>query len=337
MKLLVNGLKLLGAAICVIFAVALVFLYKSDIPADVVDAKYTSPESRFLVTSTGARVHYRDQGNKNGVPIVLVHGSNASLHTWEPWVSRLDDDYRLVSMDLPGHGLTGRTPDDDYSSEAFIRVVDEVVAHLEMDRFVLGGNSMGGGVTWRYTLQYPEKVLAMVLVNASGPYDWWREREQLEAQKDQEQDEQQVRAGPMAFRLLSYAWFRAISRNLDPYSLVEQGVRSAYNDSPVINDALIMRYYELSLREGTRDATMKRFAAIRGDGDAPAVDLSVITQPTLIMWGDEDALISVDVAHRFADVLPDSTLAIYEGIGHVPMEELADRSAEDVREFLSGL
>ncbi|MGV0033428.1 MAG: alpha/beta fold hydrolase [Candidatus Azotimanducaceae bacterium WSBS_2022_MAG_OTU7] len=63
-------------------------------------------------------MHYRDEGNASGYPLVLVHGSNASLHTWEPWVSLLGDDYRIISLDLPGHGLTGGVPDGDYSSAA---------------------------------------------------------------------------------------------------------------------------------------------------------------------------------------------------------------------------
>jgi pimeloyl-ACP methyl ester carboxylesterase len=60
-------------------------------------------------------VHVRDQGNTDGPAIVLLHGSNASLHTWEPWVAQLGDRFRIVTMDMPGHGLAGRTPGDDYS------------------------------------------------------------------------------------------------------------------------------------------------------------------------------------------------------------------------------
>ncbi|MFN3238946.1 MAG: alpha/beta fold hydrolase, partial [Pseudomonadales bacterium] len=166
----------LGALLVVIIGIA-AYLYKGEIPADVVDAKYSSPASQFLTMANGARVHFRDEGNPNGEIIVLVHGSNASLHTWEPWVAELGDDYRIVTMDLPGHGLTGGVPDHDYSSAAQLATVAAVTQHLGLQQFVLGGNSMGGGVTWRYTLEYPEQVSAMLLIDASGLPEWRQTRQ----------------------------------------------------------------------------------------------------------------------------------------------------------------
>ncbi len=304
-----------------------VLLYKGDLPAAAVDAKYSSDASRFLIMPSGARVHFRDQGNRSGRSLVLVHGSNASLHTWEPWVSLLGDDYRIVTMDLPGHGLTGRVPDDDYGTEAFVATVKAVVAEVGLEQFVLGGNSMGGGVTWQYALRHPADVRAMILIDASGLWSW-REAASSEADNSGER--------PLAFELLGKTWFRAVARHLDPYTLTVQGLKSAYNNSPVVNDALIARYYELSLREGTRVATMKRFGSFRAD-PAAEPDLSVLTAPTLILWGDRDALIPTSVARRFAQVLPRSQLIIYPDVGHIPMEEIPQRSATDVRAFMQSL
>jgi len=278
-------------------------------------------------------VHYRDEGNKspgNSNPvIILVHGSNASLHTWEPWVEILGDDYRLITMDLPAHGLTGATPENRYDTAAYIKTVDGVARHLGIEQFVLGGNSMGGGVTWRYTLEYPEKVLAMLLIDSSGLPQFARERVVLD-------NSGKEREAPIFFTLMSKPWFRAIARFIDPYYLTEQGVRSAYNNSPVVTDALINRYYELAIREGSRDATLARFSGFRG-GQTEPVDTSRLGQPTLVMWGAEDALISVDVAHQFAAALPNSELVIYEAVGHIPMEEIPEQSAADVRAFLQRL
>lgn len=325
-------LKILGIAVLLIIAAGGILLYKNDIPADVVDAQYSSAASKFMAAASGARVHYRDEGKPDGIPIVLIHGSNASLHTWEPWVNQLGAEYRIISMDLPGHGLTGRTPDDDYTSDAFIKVVDEVVNLLKVDRFILGGNSMGGGVTWRYALAYPEKVQAMLLIDASGLPEWWQEQ-QVE-QANSTEDETNKKEAPLAFKLLSQGWFRTLARHLDPYRLTAQGVRSAYNNSPVVNDALIQRYYNISLREGTRDATMIRFASFDPTASIEKIDLSPLTQPTLIMWGKEDSLISVTMAYQFDKALTDSTLVIYDNIGHIPMEELPEQSAKDVHNFI---
>lgn len=322
-------LKYAGYFLITLILVAFGFLYKGDLEKDVVDAKYSSDQSRFLDVASGARVHYRDEGNPEGAPLVLIHGSNASLHTWEPWVARLGGDYRIITLDLPGHGLTGRTPDDDYSSAAFISAIDTIVTYLEIDNFSLGGNSMGGGATWRYALAHPDKVNAMILIDASGAPQWRRERDPIDAG-----DEDNGR--PLAFTLLSKSWFRSIARSLDPYWLTAQGVRAAYNNSPVVDQALIDRYYELSIREGTRDATMARFAGFSSNMDE-TIDLSVLIQPTLIMWGAEDGVIPASVADKFEATLPNSQKVIYENVGHIPMEEVPDISANDVRDFLLSL
>lgn len=300
-----------------------VVLLEPDLPKEVVDAKYSSPASRFLSMDNGARVHYRDEGDPSDPPIVLVHGSNASLHTWGPWVGQLKNNYRVITMDLPGHGLTGAVPDRDYSMPAFVNTVSAVADHLEIPKFILGGNSMGGGVTWHFALAHPERVNALVLVDSSVPGDWNTERQSGNKGR-----------GPIAFRLFSQPWFQRIGSRLDPYLLVVQGVRSAYYDTRQVSDDLVDRYHELSLREGSRQATLDRFQAFDPRSLASA-DLSVIEQPTLIMWGSEDALIPVDHAYRLERELINPTLVIYEEVGHVPMEEIPDRSAKDLIIFLN--
>ncbi|MGA0841311.1 MAG: alpha/beta fold hydrolase, partial [Pseudomonadales bacterium] len=197
--------KIVLMAVLGALALGGLWLFEGDIPAAEIDPLYSSSASQFLPRSDGSRIHFRDEGLRDGPAIVLVHGSNASLHTWEPWVARLGDDWRVVTLDLPGHGLTGRVPDDDYSMVAFIETVGAVVDHLGIETFVLGGNSMGGGVTWQYALAHPERVRAMVLVDAVGLWSW---REQ--------QGPPRGEGSPLAFRLLGQSWFRGIARSIDP-------------------------------------------------------------------------------------------------------------------------
>lgn len=336
MKVFKYGVVILIVAL----AVTAAFLYKADLPKETVDAKYSNEYSQFLLMPNGARVHYRDEGNKTGRAIVLVHGSNASLHTWQDWVAILGDQYRVISMDLPAHGLTGATADGNYSSQAQIETVNAVVTHLNINRFVLGGNSMGGGVTWRYTLQYPEQVRAMILVDAVGLPQFSRIRYgevgDGRGEPDVQRDDVEKKRGPLIFSLMRKPWFRSLAQYLDPYWLTRQGVLSAYNNSPVVTDELIDRYYELALREGSRVATLSRFASDDRKNNK-AVDPTLLTLPTLVMWGREDALISVSTANQFSDVLANDTLVIYDGVGHAPMEEIPAQSAKDVLTFLEGL
>ena len=326
-------MKIIKITVVVLLAILLcagVFLYKGELPQEEVDAKYTGETSQFFTMKNGARIHFRDEGNSAGPAVVLVHGSNASLHIWEPWVEILGDSYRIITMDLPAHGLTGAVPDNDYGAQAQLRTVDAVVRHVGLDKFTLGGNSMGGGVTWRYTLAHPEKVEAMLLIDSSGLPQF---RQQLEVKA--EQLGQEKKEAPVFFSLMGKPWFRAIAKYIDPYWMTKQGVNSAYNYSPVVTEQLIQRYYELALRAGSRDATLSRFSTPRKVEDP--VDATRFNVPALVMWGKEDSLISVDVAQLFDAALAQSTLVIYDSVGHIPMEEIPGRSAEDVSAFLQGI
>lgn len=309
----------------VVLGLGVAFLYKGDLPAAFVDQKYASEASRFLTTDDGARIHYRDEGE--GPAVVLLHGSNASLHTWEPWVETLSRQYRVVTLDLPGHGLTGAVPSGRYGSESQTATINAVVDHLGLETFVLGGNSMGGGATWRYALAHPDRVSAMILVDATGLADW---------RSTAAESEEETGDTPLAFELLAQPWFRAVARYMDPRMLIEQGLPAAYNNSPVVNEELIDRYYELSLREGTREATMARFGAER-PRTYTLEEMATLTQPTLVMWGAQDSLIPVSIAYEFEAILPDTTLAIYDDLGHIPMEEAPARTVQDVLDFLDNL
>lgn len=310
--------------IFLIILVCIVF-FEGDIPLATIDAKYSNAQSKFLTTEDGSRIHYRDQGNASGTPLVLIHGAMASLHTWEPWARILGQRYRVITLDLPAHGLTGQVQNGNYGGPAFTSAINAVTTAVGLEKFVLGGNSMGGGATWQYTLEHPEKIIAMILVDSVPPGNWTN----AEPEPDRG-------PGPLAFRLLQKDWFRAIARYLDPWPLVGQGLRSAYNNSPVVNDELATRYYELIMREGTRSAIL--------GGGKPSTretnqlsDLNSLQQPTLIMWGAQDSIISVSTVSLFEENLPNTTTIIYEDLGHIPMEEDPERSAADVKLFLNFL
>ena len=301
-----------------------VVLFEADLPAAEVDARYTNAESQFLLLPSGARVHYRDQGNRTGLPVVLLHGSNASLHTWEALIVELGDTYRVITLDLPAHGLTGQVPDNNYSMQAYVDATLAVTDHLALDQFVLGGNSMGGGVTWQLALQQPSRVLAMLLLNSSAP-GYLRQT----ATVDQSSNNRQ---GPLAFRLLRQPWFRSLAQRLDTEWLVKQGLMSAHYDPAIVTDALIARYYELSMRAGSREATLARFNQPRTT--VSAAQFEALTQPSLVLWGAEDAVIPVSVGDLLHEALPNSELVVFDQIGHIPMEEDPQATAKEIRNFL---
>ena len=308
---------IITGGLILVLALAFTSIMRDDIPPQQIDPKYTNNTSQFITLPSGQRTHIRDQGRKNGSPIILIHGSNASLHGWEPWVEQLGKTFRVITMDTPGHGLTGPASNDDYSIAAYINFVDEVARELGVDEFVIGGSSMGGNIAWRYALQHPEKVRGLILVDSSGYPN-------------------ESRDGPIIFSLLRYAPFRALFQKIHSRRLIEQGVRNAYNNAPVVTPKLIMRYEELNLRKGQRRATALRFAENIAQTLSPP-PRGALNIPTLILWGRKDKLIPVSYAQKFKRDLPNSSLVIYDNVGHMPQEEIPGRSARDVRAFLEGM
>lgn len=292
---------------------ALVFVafvnLKSDIPVETLRLRYGQPPSRF--TNVGRlSVHYRDEGA--GPALVLLHGTGASLHTWEGWTSILRPDLRVIRMDLPGFGLTGPEPSDDYTSTAYVRFLEDFVTKLGIERFDLAGNSLGGFVAWRYAVVHPERVRKLILVDAAGYPS--------------------KHPPVLVFRLARISWLASLLERVDPRALVARTLRDAYADKSKVTPELVDLYRDLVLRTGNRRAFSARVSTSESDH---SFELRSITAPTLIMWGALDALIPVSDAKRFENDIPKSQLVIYEGVGHAPMEEISARSAADVREFLS--
>jgi pimeloyl-ACP methyl ester carboxylesterase len=298
-----------GIAIVLLLAVALVaWQWKSDLPLDQLKARWGGGASRF-VDVDGMSIHYRDEGS--GPPIVLIHGTGASLQTWDAWTAALAGTRRVVRFDLPGFGLTGPQPDGDYRIDTYVDLVDHFTTRLGLDHFALAGNSLGGQIAWRFAVRHPEAVTALVLVDAAG-YP-------------------RTVTPPLVFRLGRVPVISSLMGHLDPHFLVESTLKKTYGDPTRVTPDLIERYYELSLRPGNRAAFGARTALPFEDR---AAQLSELAMPTLILWGAKDRLIPVSDAQRFAADIHGSTLRIYDDLGHVPMEEDGERTAADARAFL---
>lgn len=288
----------------------------TDIPAATLEQRYTTPASRFLTVSDGTRVHVRDDGRRDGPVLVLLHGSNAALQTWEPWVRALGGRFRIVSLDFPGHGLTGPSASRAYGGPAFVRVVDDVVSALGITRFALAGNSMGGAVAWQYTLAHPDRVSHLILVNAAGYPRTGATRP------------------PLIFRLIRTPGVGEALSRLPNRGLVERNLKEVIADDALVTPAMVDTYAELIRRPGNRQATLDRMRAPPADPGAWQ-RIPTIRVPTLVLWGEVDPWIPASDAARFAADIPGARTIIYPGIGHVPQEEVPARSAADVAAFIA--
>jgi pimeloyl-ACP methyl ester carboxylesterase len=285
--------------------------YRADIPVTQLTARYASAESEF-VDVAGMRVHFRDEG-RGQTPLVLLHGTGSSLHTWDEWIELLGFDFRLIRVDLPGFGLTGPHPDSDYRVAAYVDFLDAFTRAIGLDEFHLAGNSLGGRIAWNYAVAHPDRVLRLVLIDTAG----YPREEALNTST--------------IMRLAKMPIVNKLLETMTPRFLVADSLREVYGDPGLISDELIDRYYELSLRPGNRRAFVERALDAAADVDR---DHRHISQPTLIIWGAEDRWIPLADGRGFAADIENARLLVYPGVGHLPMEELPGPTARATLEFL---
>jgi len=308
-------------------AVVMVFIAKYWAPDRTIPElkQWQLPNSEFIdiqgmqahvAQSANCYTHRGNTAEKNRPEtIVLLHGTSASLHTWEGWTKALSDQYCVVSMDLPGFGLTGPYTDEsiEYSIENYAAFVIQVLDHLKLGRVTLAGNSLGGKVAWRTAALYPERIGKLILVDSVG-YPAIPKKV------------------PIGFKLARYPVLAPILNRILPRDVVEKSVKSVYADVSKIDDALVDRYYELTLRQGNRQALSRRLRET--DDDSDQAQIKQLDIPTLILWGAKDDLIPVENAALFHRDINNSQLVVFDDLGHVPHEEDPITTVNVVKQFL---
>jgi len=301
--------------IVVLFAVAalagvVLWAYRPSLPPETLIARYANSQSSFVDVG-GVRAHVRDEGKRDAVPIVLIHGSIGSLHMWEGWVGQLGDKARLISLDLPGHGLTGAWARGEYTIEAYADFIEVLVDTLKLERFVLVGHSMGGAVAWTFAATRPDRVSHLVLVDSSG---YPREGE-----------------APLPSRLARTPGLGDLGIYFKPDRLVRRSLEEIYVDQRLVTADRVKRYAELQRFPGNRAATLQRARTQEPLDPTPLKRLDV---PTLIMWGVKDRWVPVADAFRFQEDIRRAKLALFDNLGHNPQEEDPKATAATLAAFL---
>ena len=313
MKSLIKILKFVLISVILIITGVVLFFGHKDIPLDQLKAKYTNNASSFIPVD-GMDVHYRDEGDPaDSIPIVLIHGTASSLQTFDAWADSMKKSYRVVRMDLPAFGLTGPFPDHNYSMAHYTAFLKDFLTALKIKKCVLAGNSLGGEIAWNFTLEQPAMVTKLILIDAAGyPLH--------------------SKSVPIAFQMARIPVIRNLFSYVTPRFLVKASVENVYFDQSKVTNALVDRYFELTLRKGNRRAFVDR---LNTSPDTSAYkNISNIQQPTLVLWGANDLLIPVENAYQFHASLPNDTLVILNHSGHVPMEESPVESLKPIMDFL---
>ena len=287
--------------------------YAPSLPAETLIARYANDRSHFIDVG-GVRAHVRNQGNPAGVPMLLIHGSNGSLQVWESWAQELGADARVISVDLPGHGLTGTWPRDEYTVEAYADFIEVLIDNLHLDKVVLVGHSLGGAVAWTFAATRPDRVIQLVLVDSAG---YPRQDDEV----------------PLMTRLARTPVLGDIGIYFKPESLVRRSLRDAYADPAQATPERIKRMAELQRFPVNREATLQRARTQEPLDPTPLRRMDV---PTLILWGGKDRWVPAADAFRFQNDIKGATLEIFGSLGHNPMEEDPKATAAAVAAVIAG-
>ena len=256
------------------------------------------------------RLHLRDSGPKDAPAVVLIHGFGASLHTWEPWAQALSTDLRVIRFDLPGSGLSEPDPTGDYSDARSLALLTAVLDQLSIERAHLVGHSIGGRIAWTFAARHPARTRRLVLVApdgfASPGFEYGKPAEV-----------------PALLGAMRYVL---------PKPLLRMNLAPAYANPDLLTDDLTTRYHDLMRAPGARDALLARLRQTVLVDPVPL--LKSIQAPTLLVWGERDAMIPFANSADYLAAVPDIRRVAVPGVGHLPQEEALPAVIEAVHRFL---
>ena len=269
----------------------------------------------------GMKVHYRDEGvATDTLPLILLHGMSSSLNTWDSVVIDLKQHRRVISLDLPGFGLTGPSPEMAYNFPYYSKFIDSFTTRLKIKRFILAGNSMGGAISWNYALHNPSRLAKMILIDAAG-YP------------------KKGESGSLGFKLASTPVINNLLLYATPKALVRKSLETVYYDPARVTDEQVERFHDVAIREGNRGAALLIFKGTFQVDSKRFLNSNVssiieIKTPNLILWGDKDNLIGVNNVDNFLKDIKGSKAEVYKNVGHVPMEEVPGKVAASILAFV---
>lgn len=284
--------------------------WHDDLPAARVIQQYAFPDSKFMSVD-GMEIHYRISGK--GDPILLLHDAQSSLNTWSGWTEKLSEKQQVVSVDLPGFGLSAPHPQGSYSAFMYASFLDSFLQKLNLKKVSIAGCGLGAQIAWQFAAESPQRVDKLILLDAPGFED---------------------KSSSWIDWLASTPVINRVLWKVTPRSFVRLSLVDVWADDARVTDTLVQRHFDLSLLPGHRKAFTDR-ASVRDN--RPPIDLiERISAATLILWGAEDTRISPEHAYDFHKRIRGSLIKIYRNTGHWPQEENPEQSAQDVQAFLEG-
>jgi pimeloyl-ACP methyl ester carboxylesterase len=286
------------------------WLWTPDLSRSELEAKYLQAPADML--QAGAwQLHVRDSGPRDPSPIILIHGFGASLQTWDSWAVELARSHRVIRLDLPGSGLSPPDPANDYTDSRSMAVLMALMDRLGLARPSIAGHSIGGRIAWTFAALHPERVDRLILIApdgfASPGFEYGKAPEV-----------------PAVLGVMRYVL---------PKAVLLSSLKPAYADPAMLTAELVDRYDDLLRAPGARQAMLDRMRQTVLVDPRPL--LAAIKAPTLLLWGERDAMIPVANSQDYLKAMPNARLVSFPPSGHLPQEEASARSAAAVAQFLA--
>ena len=256
--------------------------------------------------------------NKKNETIILVHGFSANKDNWILFTKALDKKYHVIAVDLAGHGDSDQLLTTDYGLIKQAERLDTFLTGLGINSFHIAGNSMGGAISAIYSLNHPEKVKSLTLIDAAGVDG----DTTSEYYKSLAQGENPL----IATDEESFEYRMEITMSQPPFlpwplrpALLRKTLARADINKKIFAD-MVATKKQLGLNKFKQKIEMT---------------MAKPPLPTMIMWGQDDRILDVSAAEAFKKIIPHATLHIFTDVGHLPMVEIPDESADVYQKFLS--
>lgn len=268
----------------------------------------------------GARIHVRENGDPTGDPVLLLHGIGRSLEDWEPQQSRLSDAYRVISVDMPGFGLSQRLPESTTLRTLAEGVLGALDALGERRPVHVMGNSLGGAVAMQLSARAPDRVRTLTLVNSAGFGK-----------------EVTVVLRLLAIPGLGRGMLGAADRNA-----MRRTERALFFDGSFVTEERIDHAVKVGQQPGSAAVFLEAARALgtlrgvsRGWRSALLAEVAAHPKPTLVVWGERDLILPAHHLRAAQRMLPWAQTHVFADTGHMPQVEKADEFAKLTRGFLA--
>ena len=266
-------------------------------------AAFAKPVLKSVKLPNRITLQYAEQGNTDGVPVVLLHGYTDSWRSFELALPRLPESIRAFALSQRGHGDSEK-PAAGYLPRDFAADVAAFMDALKLKRAIIVGHSMGSAVAQRFALDYPERICGLVLI---GSFTTVRGHEGVKQLWD--------------------ATIAKMTDSVDP-SFIREFQKST------LNTVVPAAFFDAVVLESAKVPAHVWRAALAGLMETDfSADLGKISVPTLIVWGDRDSFFGRSEQDALTSAIKGSKLLVHSGVGHAPHWEDPKRFATELTSF----